>query len=640
MDGIKRKEGNPGIQGERDIQDMAKRTAKRAASSTSVSPTQSQENGSILAIVSIILTLFGLDLARSSSQLALHPLFGSVGSNQNFERSVQIIDFILVPLTNFLLPALVPSLTASSFLAAFLVWRAPHTFGSLLSDHSGRLGLPRGPLIFQSLAYWPIRITGISAGLAVAVKFLKQYAHLLGASQRGRMLEIICTVSLPLVLHGATQAMIPWANRLSNYIPPCQIFDLTPACLLAIGVVSSIVELFKPNRSITKIKRVNGAISAHSCFHYPNSYVKSRMDGRSNRTIMSTICPWLEDSLQGMILVGELTQDNGSQFRFMRCDHSLLGGIWIGMARQEILKRSDQSNITMTEDELEIQAIQEAESIYPTFISSKRVARSSGNQNTRKAKPKALILGVGVGVSARVLMKDGVNVTAVEIDPIVYEYAQKYFGFPVPEGGIFLEDARAYLNRKEENDREDPRFDYVIHDVFTGGSVPSSLFTIECWNSIRSKLKDDGVLAVNFVGRPLSEAASFVLTTLFEVFPFCRAFSEDSGVSISDSDYQNMVIFCSPSGPPQFRKPTEIEGFEPSIYQSQVLSSFEDHELDLGRLSANHNDPENTNDSNRSFVLTDLNSYQLDLAQVQNALFHWEIMRKILPHQVWNNYYY
>ncbi|KAH9455029.1 hypothetical protein Pst134EA_022507 [Puccinia striiformis f. sp. tritici] len=628
---------------------MAKRTAKRAASSTSVSPTQSQENGSILAIVSIILTLFGLDLARSSSQLALHPLFGSVGSNQNFERSVQIIDFVLVPLTNFLLPALVPSLTASSFLAAFLVWRAPHTFGSLLSDHSGRLGLPRGPLIFQSLAYWPIRITGISAGLAVAVKFLKQYAHLLGASQRGRMLEIICTVSLPLVLHGATQAMIPWANRLSNYIPPCQIFDLTPACLLAIGVVSSIVELFKPNRSITKIKRVNGAIvwiCIVSAFLLPlPKQLCQESDGwkikPNNHVNYLPVARRL--STTGMILVGELTQDNGSQFRFMRCDHSLLGGIWIGMARQEILKRSDQSNITMTEDELEIQAIQEAESIYPTFIlqsAVRLVARSSGNQNTRKAKPKALILGVGVGVSARVLMKDGVNVTAVEIDPIVYEYAQKYFGFPVPEGGIFLEDARAYLNRKEENDREDPRFDYVIHDVFTGGSVPSSLFTIECWNSIRSKLKDDGVLAVNFVGRPLSEAASFVLTTLFEVFPFCRAFSEDSGVSISDSDYQNMVIFCSPSGPPQFRKPTEIEGFEPSIYQSQVLSSFEDHELDLGRLSANHNDPENTNDSNRSFVLTDLNSYQLDLAQVQNALFHWEIMRKILPHQVWNNYYY
>lgn len=91
-------------------------------------------------------------------------------------------------------------------------------------------------------------------------------------------------------------------------------------------------------------------------------------------------------------------------------------------------------------------------------------------------------------------MKDGAVLTVVEIDPAVYEYAQKYFGFPTPDGGIFLEDARVYLSRQDKGD--DDAFDYVIHDVFTGGSVPSSLFTIESWRAIRSKLKDDGVLAV------------------------------------------------------------------------------------------------------------------------------------------------
>jgi spermidine synthase len=102
--------------------------------------------------------------------------------------------------------------------------------------------------------------------------------------------------------------------------------------------------------------------------------------------------------------------------------------------------------------------------------------------------------GMGVGVSARVLMKDGVLTTVVEIDPLVYEYAQTYFGFPTPDGGVFLEDARIYLHRQARGEGGD--FDYVIHDVFTGGSVPSSLFTLECWQAIRARLKDDGVLAV------------------------------------------------------------------------------------------------------------------------------------------------
>jgi hypothetical protein len=134
------------------------------------------QTGTLLAISSIILTLFGLDLARTSCQLALHPLFGSVGSDYNFERSVQIIDFLLVPLANFLFPTLVPSPVASSLLAAFLVWRAPDTFGRLLSKHS-ELGVYRGPHVFQSFAYWPIRLTGMSAGQAAAVSFIEHMSR-------------------------------------------------------------------------------------------------------------------------------------------------------------------------------------------------------------------------------------------------------------------------------------------------------------------------------------------------------------------------------------------------------------------------------------------------------------------------------
>ncbi|OAV96654.1 hypothetical protein, variant 1 [Puccinia triticina 1-1 BBBD Race 1] len=622
----------------------SKKTPRQGTTSTSMALTWT---GSFMSLASIIIALFGLDLARVACQSALHPLFGSIGSNHNFERSVQIIDFLLAPLANFLLPVLVPNTTTASFLAAFLVWKAPHTFGRLLSKHSGKLGVVRGPHIFQLLAYWPIRLTGMAAGHAAAINLTKQYTSQLG-TQRNGVIEIICHVSLPWALHGLTGAMIPWANQALNHFPPCRIFNLAPALLLAIVVVGALLELSRPQRSIT-LKKVDASIILMCLFSslllpLPKQLCRESDERKTISTSHADYLPLARRlSATGMVLVGELTQENGSQFRFMRCDHSLLGGIWIGLARQNILKRSAATH-TLTADQLEIQAIQEAESIYPTFIlqsAVRLVERSDQNLTTSQGKKlKALLLGVGVGVSARVLMKDEVVVTVVEIDPMVYEYAQKYFGFPTPDGGIFLEDARVYLDRQDAGGDGD--FDYIIHDVFTGGSVPSSLFTLECWRAIRAKLKVDGVLAVNFVGRPLSEAASFVLTTLFEIFPFCRAFSEDSGVPISDSDYQNMVIFCSPTSKPSFKKPMDTEGFEPSAYQSQVLNSFEKHEIDLGKLPPHQHRQENQDQGKKpseSFILTDLNMAQLDRAQVQNGLFHWEIMRKILPNELWENYY-
>jgi len=257
---------------------------------------------SLWPCLTIIITLFGLNLSRKACQLALHPLFGSIGSEYNFERSVEIIDLLLVPLTNFFLPTLVPSMTASSVLAAFLVWRAPDTFGRLLSSHSGTLGVIRGPLIFQSWAYWPIRLTAMSAGHAAAIKLTNQYTEHVGALQNHRTIAIIRSVSLPLVLHGTSWAMIPWADHVLNYIPACKIFDLIPAFLLASLVIGTIVELSQKTPLIAN-KRVNAAIIllcivSSLLLPFPKELCREPVGWRLNRRGMLTMFPWPEGSLQ------------------------------------------------------------------------------------------------------------------------------------------------------------------------------------------------------------------------------------------------------------------------------------------------------------------------------------------------------
>lgn len=96
--------------------------------------------------------------------------------------------------------------------------------------------------------------------------------------------------------------------------------------------------------------------------------------------------------------------------------------------------------------------------------------------------------GLGIGITANYFRKSGINVTAIEIDPVVHRLAEKYFG--LPELRVFHEDGRSFIEQADET------WDIIVHDVFSGGSVPQSLFTIEMWDAVRQVLSENGVLAV------------------------------------------------------------------------------------------------------------------------------------------------
>lgn len=43
---------------------------------------------------------------------------------------------------------------------------------------------------------------------------------------------------------------------------------------------------------------------------------------------------------------------------------------------------------------------------------------------------------------------------------------------------------------------EGKKYDYIVHDVFTGGAEPLELFTLEFLRDLKSLLKEDGVIAI------------------------------------------------------------------------------------------------------------------------------------------------
>jgi spermidine synthase len=90
------------------------------------------------------------------------------------------------------------------------------------------------------------------------------------------------------------------------------------------------------------------------------------------------------------------------------------------------------------------------------------------------------------------LIAHGIDTTIVEIDPVVYDFASKYFDLPANHTAV-ISDAVPYASLSVGLGKQ---FDYIIHDVFTGGAEPIDLFTFEFLNDLRSLLRPNGVIAI------------------------------------------------------------------------------------------------------------------------------------------------
>jgi spermidine synthase len=89
-------------------------------------------------------------------------------------------------------------------------------------------------------------------------------------------------------------------------------------------------------------------------------------------------------------------------------------------------------------------------------------------------------------------MKHGIDTTIVELDPVVYKFATQYFNLPANHIAA-IEDATKFVKRAQSKAQQ---YDYIVHDVFTGGAEPAELFTVEFLEGLNALLKDDGVIAI------------------------------------------------------------------------------------------------------------------------------------------------
>ncbi|KAF9560311.1 hypothetical protein EC968_006246 [Mortierella alpina] len=297
------------------------------------------------------------------------------------------------------------------------------------------------------------------------------------------------------------------------------------------------------------------------------------------------------ESITGWISVAdEHTTRNDLHIRIMRAGHSLIGGMYA----------------------------ESGDSIFGSFYIPE------GN-------------GLGVGIASGSLTQLGVLVDVVEIDPVVADYASKYFDWPAPNN-LYIQDGRQFIKSAPEG-----KYDYVIHDVFTGGGVPPSLFSLEALQDIQRIMKPDGVLALNMVGSesPVkAQALHSVRRTLHAAFKHVVAYKENA----DDGDaYQNIVFFAAQIPiefevyePPPFPTEEEIEELQqrgghidhalrPSVMRDWILTSFPEWKLSTPY------------DPSLGELIMDRNN-TLNQMQRHGAEDHWHAMRSLLPQDFWTNY--
>ncbi|KAI1004013.1 hypothetical protein K3495_g4194 [Podosphaera aphanis] len=453
---------------------------------------------------------------------------------------------------------------------------------------SGSLGIVYGPLIIESLTLFPLLIGSIS----VAANILDNL------DLKWRIIPLWLSDSLPGILSISVFKTLEFitAREIQKSIGSSFFQTRLGLQMILAGAYS----IFAPSKLLLYILPA----ILHTAFfntHVPSPYATSSLKSTLNQSGWSLL--ERQESSTGYISVIESHQQ---KFRLMRCDHSVLGGEWLLSAKPGGL----------------------AEPIYGIFVMLEAVRLVDVKDPVPDAEATALVIGLGIGTTPAALIRHGIQTTVVEIDPVVYDFSRKYFDLPDNHTSV-VADAISYAADVAQTD---VKYDYVIHDVFTGGAEPVELFTHEFLQDLHTILKPGGVIAINYAGNLLLPAARIVIQTIRSIFPVCRMFRESEAPSaaqlaIDGRDFTNLVIFCTNAADEvRFREPGEADFLSSAIRQQFLLPKYEvdysvfaEREEDGGLLRRNQTD-------------------RFREWQQQSARGHWTLMRTVLPDIVWENW--
>lgn len=138
-----------------------------------------------------------------------------------------------------------------------------------------------------------------------------------------------------------------------------------------------------------------------------------------------------------------------------------------------------------------------------SYGSLQRVLKFSLKQLELSKTSNVLILGLGGGCVLRTLRDDfnySGNITAVDIDPVIIDIAEKEFDI-IPDNNtlIICDDAFDFV-QKDNN-----KYDLVIIDLFIDNIVPDKFLTQDFWRNVLQRINIQGSIIFNTLCMPSTD---------------------------------------------------------------------------------------------------------------------------------------
>jgi predicted membrane-bound spermidine synthase len=170
---------------------------------------------------------------------------------------------------------------------------------------------------------------------------------------------------------------------------------------------------------------------------------------------------------------------------------------------------------------------------------------------------EALVIGLGGGLIPKLLSTEGVSTDSVEIDPGVVVIARRHFGF---KGSAVVGDGRRFLRHCKKT------YDFIVIDAFASDQLATQLFSRECFEEVSARLRESGILSINFIASPRGRVTASLKKTLETVFPNVL-FVPSKG----DESVQVLYVFAS-NEPLRLTGPSHIS--ETELHSCQQLLAY------------------------------------------------------------------
>ena len=152
----------------------------------------------------------------------------------------------------------------------------------------------------------------------------------------------------------------------------------------------------------------------------------------------------------------------------------------------------------------------------------------------------ALILGLSGGTEAQLLAErfPGIIIDGVELDPVVVEVGERYFGLKeIPNLQVIITDAYKLVKKPKSYDLQATAYLIIIVDLYLGGGWSSELEDIKFHRKVKNLLAQGGIVVFNCVSG--LDRKRF-RTTLAKVF----AKIEEVGVRYKSLPFGNTLFLC------------------------------------------------------------------------------------------------